>query len=173
MITPKLRILLGALLFTVPLDQLSKWWVDATLPQGDRVPIIEGFFYLTHARNAGAAFGLFDQEPAETRLISFIVVSLVAFVVIVSFFRRLAPRDRLTALALGMILGGATGNFIDRVMRGEVIDFLQFQLWGGYRWPDFNLADGFIIVGVSALIFDLLASEAVTRAGEPSQSDPG
>jgi signal peptidase II len=87
----------------------------------------------------------------------------------VSFFRKLAPGDRLAALALGLILGGAVGNLIDRVTRGEVVDFLHFRLWGGYAWPDFNFADSAIVVGVAILVLELLASEGESRSrDEPS-----
>jgi signal peptidase II len=162
--TPKLRVALCALVVSLPLDQLSKILVDRNLGYADRVPIIEGFFYLTHVRNPGAAFGLFADSEGPARLVFFIAVSLVAIAIILSFFRQLAPGDRMSALALGMILGGATGNLVDRVTRGEVVDFLHFRLWGGYSWPDFNLADSFIVVGVALLMLDLLASEGEERA---------
>jgi signal peptidase II len=91
---------------------------------------------------------------------------------VLSFYRQLAPRDRLSALALGLILGGAVGNLIDRVVREEVVDFLHFRLWGGYSWPDFNVADSCIVVGVAILLLELLASEGEKRAGaEPAERD--
>ena len=65
---------------------------------------------------------------------------------------------------LGLILGGAVGNLVDRIFRQEVIDFLHFRLWRGYSWPDFNVADSAIVVGVGLLILDLLASEGEQRA---------
>ena len=98
--------------------------------------------------------------------------SVVAIGIILSFFRQLAPGDRLSSLALGLILGGACGNLTDRITRDEVVDFLHFRLWGGYSWPDFNLADSFIVVGVAILILELLATEGEDRAasdgGEPN-----
>ena len=101
----------------------------------------EGFFYITHVRNPGAAFGLFHDGPPALRMTLFIGVSLVAILIVLSFYRRLAPGEKLSSLALGMILGGAVGNLIDRITRGEVVDFLHFRLWHGYSWPDFNFAD--------------------------------
>lgn len=168
--TPKLKVFLGALLLTVPLDQITKIWIDASLTYADRIPVIEGLFYITHVRNPGAAFGLFTTGPPLVRQTFFITVSLVAVVLIVSFFRKLAPGDRFSALALGLVLGGAIGNLIDRVRLGEVIDFLHFRLWGGYSWPDFNLADSFIVVGVGFLVIELLASEGEERT-RPSESE--
>ena len=162
--SPKLRIGLGAFLVCLCLDLLTKHMVDTHLHYGDKKPIIEGFFYLTHVRNPGAAFGLFATAPAAMRLTFFIGISVLAIGVVLSFFRRLAPGDRLSALALGMILGGALGNLVDRIRYGEVIDFLHFRLWKGYSWPDFNFADSFIVVGVGLLILELLATEGDTSA---------
>jgi signal peptidase II len=162
--TPKQLVGWSAFLGSLALDQASKILIDRNLSYADRIEMIEGFFYLTHVRNPGAAFGLFADGPPEIRLTFFISISLVAIGIVISFFRQLAPGDRLSALALGCILGGAVGNLIDRVTRGEVVDFLHFRLWGGYAWPDFNFADSFIVIGVGLLILELLASEGESRA---------
>jgi signal peptidase II len=156
--------MLITLAITVPLDFVSKRWVEAAIPFGERLSVVEGFLYLTHVRNPGAAFGLFVDAPASWRLVLFSIVSALALVMIVSFFRRLAPGDRRTSGALALILGGAAGNFLDRVMRDEVVDFLHIRLWGGFVWPDFNFADIFIVVGVLGLVLDLMVSEAAARA---------
>lgn len=169
---PKHWVALIAFVVSLPLDVATKLVVDRYLTYADRVPVIEGFFYLTHVRNPGAAFGLFSDGDPSIRLGFFIVVSLVAILIILSFFRQLAPGDRLSALALGLILGGAIGNLLDRILRGEVVDFLHFKLWRGYSWPDFNLADSFIVVGVGILILELLASEGEDRAGAESDGPP-
>jgi signal peptidase II len=171
--TPKLRIGLLAFTISLSIDFVSKRLVSHYLTYTDRHEIIPGFFYLTHVRNPGAAFGLLADGDATHRLWFFVVVSLVAIGIIVSFFRQLAPGDRLHAFALGLILGGAVGNLIDRVWLGEVVDFLHFKLWGGYSWPDFNFADSFIVVGVALLILELLAAEGEKRAStEPGEHAP-
>ena len=157
--TPKLRVGLIAFLLSLTADLTSKYFVENNLHFGDKLEVIEGFFYLTHVRNPGAAFGLFATAPPTFRLTFFIGISVVAIGIIVSFFRKLAPGDRLSALALGLILGGALGNLIDRIRYGEVVDFLHFRLWKGYSWPDFNFADSFIVVGVGLLVLELLATE--------------
>ncbi len=162
--TPKRLFFLGALLISVPLDQITKILVSSNLIYGSKQAVIEGFFYLTHVRNPGAAFGLFTDGPAEIRLPFFIGVSLIAIFIVGSFYRRLAPGDRFLPLALGLILGGAIGNLIDRIRLGEVVDFLHFRLWSGYSWPDFNIADSVIVVGVGMLILDLITSEGENRA---------
>jgi signal peptidase II len=160
----------GLIVFAVSLflDVVTKYLVNEHLTYADRVPIIEGFFYLTHVRNTGAAFGLFRDAPVALRLTFFIGVSTIAIGIIIQFFRQLAPGDRLSALALGLILGGAVGNLLDRIRFGEVVDFLHFILWGGYQWPDFNLADSWIVVGVALLVLELLASEGEERAAADS-----
>ncbi len=160
---PKTSIFIGASLVSVLLDQATKLAVAANLSFSDRIPVIEDFFYITHARNPGAAFGLFGDAPVAVRLTLFIGITLVALGMVVNFYRKLAPGDRFSALSLGLILGGAAGNLIDRVFRGEVVDFLHFRLWGGYQWPDFNLADSFIVVGVAFLVIELLAAEGEAR----------
>ncbi|MBW2382343.1 MAG: signal peptidase II [Deltaproteobacteria bacterium] len=171
--TPKLRYLLGAFLLALPADQLTKLWVSANVPVesfADRITVVDGFFYITHARNPGAAFGLLVDWPWAWRITLFSVVAAIAVFVVLSFFRSLAPGDRFNASALGLIMGGALGNLIDRLTRGEVIDFLHFRLWGNRSWPDFNLADSFLVVGVAALMLELLASEAESRA-KPGEAE--
>jgi signal peptidase II len=169
--TPKLKAFAAALGLTLPLDQATKIWIAESLSYSDRITVIDGFFYITHVRNPGAAFGMFVDADPTFRTPFFIGVSLVAVGIIVSFYRRLAPGDRHAALTLGLILGGALGNLIDRVFRGEVVDFLHFRLWTGYSWPDFNLADSAIVVGVGLLLLELLASEGESRAG-PGEAAP-
>ena len=172
--TPKLKTALGAFLIAVPADQITKTLVNLNLVYRDKVTVVEDLLYLTHVRNKGAAFGLLDELPwippemePIVRMVLFIGVTLLAAAIMLSFYRELAPGDRLSALALSLILGGALGNLTDRVMRGEVIDFLHFRLVGGYSWPDFNLADICIVVGVVALAIELLADEGRSRAPTP------
>lgn len=174
--TRKLRVLLTTLLCTLPADQLTKAWVAANVPResfADRIPIIEDFFYISHARNPGAAFGLMIDWSPHWRLLVFAIAFSMASAVVLSFYRGLAPGDRFNACALGFIMGGAMGNLIDRITRGEVIDFLHFRLWGDRAWPDFNLADCFIVVGVAALMLELLASEGAIRASADSSKADG
>jgi signal peptidase II len=170
--TPKFRVALIAFVASFVLDMGTKLAVDANLAFSDRITVIEGFFYITHVRNTGAAFGLLADMPQLPRLTFFISVSLVAVGIIISFYRKLSPGDRLAALALGLILGGALGNLVDRVFRQEVVDFLHFRLWRNYSWPDFNIADTTIVIGVGLLVLELLASEGEDRSpvddGEPS-----
>jgi signal peptidase II len=152
--TPKAKTVLACVLLTVPLDQLTKWWISATIPRGGWIDVIEGFFRLTHARNPGAALGLFPSAPIWI----FIALSVAALVLIASFYLKLPAGDRFSAFALGLILGGAIGNLIDRVRLGEVVDFLQFDL-GLFIFPDWNVADASIVIGVGLLLLEVVALE--------------
>ena len=161
---PKYKI--GLLVFAVCLfvDQLTKYLVETHIHFGGQIPGGEGFFYLTHVRNPGAAFGLGAGWSQEIRIVFFIGVAVIAVGIVLSFFRKLAPGDRLSALALGCILGGAIGNLVDRVRYYEVVDFLHFRLWQGYSWPDFNFADSFIVLGVALLVLEMVATEGDSNA---------
>ncbi len=168
---PKLKAFLAAFAISFPLDQLTKTWVATSIHYGDRITVLDGFFYLTHVRNPGAAFSMFATAPEMIRRWFFVIVTLVAIVMIISFYRQLTPGDRLSAIALGLILGGASGNLFDRIFRtGEVVDFLHFRLWTGYSWPDFNVADSCIVIGVGLLVLELFASEG-EQSGDPRGTD--
>lgn len=170
--TPKLRTLLILLAVIVPLDQLTKWLVEANIPAGGYIaPIasLDGFFRVTHARNSGAALGFGQGVPVYL----FVVMVCVALLLIASFFRKIEPGDRLSAVSLGLIVSGALGNLIDRITRGEVVDFLQFNL-GIFVFPDFNVADSAIVIGVALLLLDVVTQETeegVTRKGVPGGKD--
>ncbi len=165
LVPPKLVTMATAFVVALGIDQSSKAWIAANLPiHGAPRPVIEGFLSLSHMRNAGAAFGFFEDVPVELRRVGFSLVAALAGWVVVLFYRSLAPGDRLNGLALGCIVGGGLGNLLDRLGRGEVIDFIRFELWGPWSFPDFNFADVFIMTGVVILMIELLVSEGVARA---------
>jgi len=163
----------------VLLDQVTKAWVRAALPLPEsgrtpKVPVIPGFFNLVHARNPGAAWGLLGEH--EHRLVFFTVVTLVAFVVILGYYRQLRPGDRVLAVGLGSIFAGAMGNFIDRLLYREVTDFLQFYASGSFGrflvdtlgsryWPAFNVADICINVGVGLFVIHVVFIEGRRKDG--------
>ncbi|MCG8590061.1 MAG: signal peptidase II [Proteobacteria bacterium] len=151
---PKTRVLLLWLAITLPLDQISKQWIIRVFHYGDRQALIPGLLDLTHVRNPGGAFSFFADGPLEQRLAFFIGTTVIAIGLLVVFLRQLEPENRFAAVGLGMILGGALGNLIDRIVYTEVIDFIDVHLWGGYTWPTFNFADSFIVVGVGILLVE-------------------
>ena len=108
------------------LDQLTKYWIIGAFHYGERQSVIPGLFELTHVRNPGGAFSFFADGPFFERMLFFVGMTCVAIVLLLVFFRRLEPQARLTSTALGGILGGALGNLLDRLVHGEVIDFLDW-----------------------------------------------
>lgn len=144
-----LAIALGLVL----LDQLTKQAVLLSFKTGERLPVIEGFFDLTLLFNRGAAFSLLADAGGWQRWL-FIGVGAVATLFIAWMLWRHGSQ-RLFSLALTLILGGAIGNVIDRVLRGEVVDFLLFY-WRGWHFPAFNVADSAITIGAALLIIDEL-----------------
>lgn len=140
---------LAALAFV--LDQVTKLVVVAKLaPYQDVVPLT-GFFNLVHVHNTGAAFSLFADQPGWQRGF-FIVLALVASGVILHLLRKTRGQPVFCA-ALALIMGGALGNVIDRLLYGHVIDFLDVHA-GNWHWPAFNVADSGITLGAALLILD-------------------
>jgi signal peptidase II len=150
----KTRIVLGCVGFIVLADQLTKYIVNRTMPLHYSIPIIDNFFSLTYIRNTGAAFGIFSGSHEAFRLPFLIIVSLIAIGFIFTMLKRLRESETGLTIALAFILGGAIGNLIDRVIYGEVIDFLDVY-WANYHWPAFNLADSFITIGVCITVYYL------------------
>lgn len=142
------------------LDQLTKLYVDARMGLYQSIPVLDNFFHITYVRNKGAAFSFLSH--ASWRLPFFIGVSLLASIVILIAYRRLAEEQRLAQVSLAMIFSGAVGNLIDRVRLGEVIDFLDAH-WYRHHWPAFNVADSLICVGVFLLALDMLVEEKRQR----------
>jgi signal peptidase II len=137
------------------LDQVTKALVGAALRLHESRPIIPGFLSLTLVHNSGAAFGILAGERSPLRTGLFLVVSIVAMGVVLWLLWRLRPGQKVEALALSLIFGGAVGNVIDRIRFGKVIDFVDV-FYRSYHWPAFNVADAAISVGVFLLFWCLV-----------------
>ncbi len=133
----------------VLLDQLTKVWVDATLALYERIPITS-FFNITKAYNSGAAFSFLAQAGGWQRWF-LTAVSTVVSVVLVVWLWRTPARQRWLSLAIALVLGGALGNLIDRVLHGHVVDSIQIY-WREWHFPTFNVADIAITCGTVILI---------------------
>ena len=144
----------------IGLDQLSKWLVQRALALGESIRVLP-FFDLVLVYNPGAAFSFLSSASGWQRHL-FAAIAVAASVLIVYLLRRYA-HDRLFCFALSLILGGAVGNLIDRVLLGAVVDFLDVHALG-YHWPAFNLADSAITVGAALLIWDSLRRPRVQQA---------
>jgi signal peptidase II len=136
-------------------DQITKAYVHRTLHTFQSIEIVKNFFHITHIRNTGAAFGLLAGPAHPLRTALFVVISGMAIGVILFIYRRIGEDDTLHALAFSLLLGGAAGNLVDRVWRGQVIDFLDFH-WYDYHWPAFNFADSAICGGIGLILLNMV-----------------
>ena len=132
------------------LDQITKLWVQNNIPLWSGNTVIPGFFNLVYVLNKGAAFGILNRADLVWQTYFFIAISALAIVLIFHLVRTVERDDPYLFTGLGLILGGALGNMVDRIRLGQVIDFLDFYL-GGHHWPAFNVADIAICLGSAAL----------------------
>lgn len=141
----------------VILDQAAKWLVVRSIGLHDYVPIVDGLLSLSHVRNRGAAFGILSDWDLPYQSVLLSALSLAALGAIAAYFWRLPPAARLPRVALALVLGGAIGNLVDRARLGYVVDFVHVY-WREHQWPDFNVADSAITIGVTLLVLDILRS---------------
>jgi signal peptidase II len=178
----KYRLLLISLLVILS-DQLSKTVVVQCFRIGDSTPVLGNFFRLTYILNPGGVFG--------SRLGSqnfYTVISVLALIVTSWFFFKTSTRETWLRIGLCLVLGGAVGNLIDRIRFGEVVDFLDFDFFNislppskllffnfpGFhmeRWPVFNLADSFVLIGIVLIIVHLLKSSGAAFENSRTESD--
>jgi len=133
------------------LDQCSKWIADSLLGPHDAIPLLP-FLALRKAYNPGAAFSFLSDAAGWQRWF-FVGLALGVIVVLVVWLRRLPQGQGRMALALALILGGAAGNLIDRLLYGHVIDFIDLY-YRAWHWPTFNIADSAITLGAALLLLD-------------------
>ena len=151
-----------AMAATFAADQLTKYLVRESLRLGESWPAT-GFFRFTYGTNSGTAFGLF---PDQTVLLTIASVAAIGF--IIYFHRTHGGRDWISKLTIGLLLGGAFGNLIDRVVAGEVTDFIDVG-----PWPIFNIADSSIVVGIALLVARLLLWGDGGETADPTGADGG
>jgi len=132
-------------------DQAAKWIILEQVMQPPRVIAVTDFFNIVLVFNTGMSFGLFSGEAAGNRVLAVVALAVMAGLVVWLLW----ATQWIVALALGLVLGGAAGNVVDRLLPGRpgVVDFLDFHAYG-LHWPAFNLADTAIVVGVALLLFD-------------------
>ena len=141
-------------LFGILLDQITKYYVAHNFIQGARQKVIDGFFYLTYVRNTGAGFSILQGQRWV-----FIILTFIALPLFIYLYVKSDPGHKLERFAYLLLISGTIGNFIDRVVYGSVVDFLDFIIFG-YDFPVFNVADIFITVGVGLyLLLTLLETK--------------
>jgi len=163
-------------LIVIAIDQVSKWAVREYMVYGDSIPVLgESFFQLTSHRNRGAAFGILQDQRWF-----FIVITTAVVIGLIIFIYRMHKNSskRLFTFALSLILGGAIGNFIDRIAFGEVTDFFHFtfifQVFGwnvDYEFAIFNVADCGIVVGAILIVLDALLDWNRERKSKGSEHE--
>lgn len=146
----KLGLPIAALV--VVLDQLTKWFARDELWEPQRAVEVTSFFNLVPVENRGISFGLLESDSGFGPWLIAGLALVIAVALVVWLAR---TRRRLPAVAIGLIVGGALGNVIDRARLGWVIDFIDLHA-GSHHWPAFNLADAGITVGVAILLIDAL-----------------
>ncbi len=168
--------LISAVILVV--DQITKWMVKSWLHLHQSIPVIGDTIRLTFVENPGMAFGirLFEEHPFMSRWF-FTIVSVIASILLIGYIYKMRFERRTYRVALGLILGGAVGNLIDRLLYGRVVDFLDADipdLFGMSRWPVFNVADSAVVCGMILITFLVLFTkprEAPDQKSERADQD--
>jgi signal peptidase II len=145
----------GAAAAVFALDRLTKWLVEARLSFLDTLRVIPGFFDIVRSENRGVAFGLFNDSTFQWRTTMLVLLAGAAVIGVSIVLWRADRLDRLSRWGFALILGGAAGNVVDRMLWGRVTDFLLFYI-REYQWPAFNVADSAIVIGSGLLALSLL-----------------
>ncbi|WP_280769062.1 signal peptidase II [Salipaludibacillus daqingensis] len=140
-------------LAVIILDQWTKWLVVQHMEIRESIPLIENFLYLTSHRNAGAAFGILQGQ-----LWLFFIATVVVIGVVTYYIQKYTKDQPWFGVSLGLVLGGAIGNFIDRLLEGAVVDFVDVYIFS-YNFPIFNVADSALVVGVGILMIHVFKED--------------
>jgi signal peptidase II len=139
------------------LDQITKFLVVQWMPVGHRIPLLDPYLNLVHTKNKGAAFGIFHETTPIFRILFFGAVTLVCVYLLLNWLSTATQQEKLSRFSLSLILGGAFGNLLDRVVFGQVTDFVDcYFSWWDYHFAAFNVADSAISVGVALIFLNLL-----------------
>jgi signal peptidase II len=155
MTEPPRRLEIWVPIVIVALDQLTKAIVRSMLPLHASVTVVPGFMDFTHVRNTGAAFGLLNAADFRFKTVLIGVIAVAALVGVGIYAASLARHEIMARVGLALIIGGAAGNLIDRVVIGSVVDFLDVY-WRTHHFWAFNVADSAITVGAAVMILDML-----------------
>jgi len=163
-VTPRrIGLVLGVAILVFALDRLTKTLVQQSIPLHESRDVVGEYVRIVHTQNTGAAFGLL---PERTTLLS--VLSVFAVLAIVYYYRQFANSSPLVTATLGMQLGGAFGNLLDRIRDGYVVDFIDVGVPGGVRFWAFNVADSSIVVGIIVVTGLLWLEERKAASAKPA-----
>ncbi|MFJ7728956.1 signal peptidase II [Neobacillus sp. NPDC097160] len=144
-------------IFVILLDQVTKWLIVNNMYLGESITIIDKVLYITSHRNRGAAWGILQGQMWLFYVITVVVIGAIMF-----YLHKAAKGKWLLGVSLAFMLGGAIGNFIDRVLRKEVVDFIHTYIFS-YNFPVFNIADSALVIGVILLMIQMLREERETK----------
>ena len=144
-------------LLVLAADQVTKALVRQFLPEHTSVSVIPGLLDLTHVRNTGAAFGILNAADFPFKAVVIPVIATAALVAVGLYSASLAVHQRAARVGLALIIGGAAGNLIDRIVAGSVVDFVDVY-WRTYHFWAFNVADSAITIGVTIMILDMIGT---------------
>ena len=148
----------------VALDQITKWLVRVRVPLYSSVQVIPNFLDITHVRNTGTAFGFLDSVNFPGKTLAIGIVAMCALIAVAVYAGTMASQQIMARVGMALIIGGAAGNLIDRLLVGSVVDFVD-AYWGGFHFWAFNVADSAISVGVALMILDMIRTG--THASNP------
>ena len=150
------------------LDHVTKWLARTKLDPERAIEVIPGYLRISYVSNTGVAFGLFRDLDSPWKPYVLAAMAIVAVVVIFVYSSRMPSSRRLLQSALAVIMGGILGNFVDRILQGYVVDFIEFHIRDNFYWPTFNVADSAITVGIGLLLIDAVKN---TEPDEEPQSN--
>lgn len=133
-------------LLVVAIDRWSKYYIESHMWPGMSIAVVDNIFHITYVLNPGAAFGILEYQTGF-----FVIVAIAMVGAAIWYYPRIPSKYRLLRLGIGLQVGGAIGNVIDRIRYGYVVDFLDFRIW-----PVFNVADMAIVIGVSCILITVL-----------------
>lgn len=140
-------------IFIILMDQITKWLIVKNMDPGDSFKVIDNLFYITSHRNKGAAWGILEGQ-----MWLFYIITVLVAAAIIYYMEKHAKGKPLFQISLAIILGGAIGNFIDRLFRKEVVDFLDTYIFT-YDFPIFNIADAALTIGVILMFIQMIKEE--------------
>ena len=149
----------------IAIDRLVKWIVKTNVDLNHSIDVLGDLLKISYILNSGIAFGLFDTNPSPLKTPLLLIIQFIALGVILYIFFTIPKDVKLAPVSMGLIFGGAIGNIIDRILRGEVIDFIDFDFPDVSilflnirmsRWPTFNIADASVFVGIVMLLIIII-----------------
>lgn len=143
--------------FVILFDQWTKWLVVKNMELYERITLIDNFLYFTSFRNKGAAWGILQDQ-----MMFFYIITIIVIVGIIYYLHKYVKDNLFQGIAIAFVLGGAIGNFIDRLLRKEVVDFIDVMIFN-YDYPIFNLADSFLVIGVILIFIATIIEESKGR----------